>query len=203
MTGPFRRRDLPLSPAPLRETTPDAPLRETAPDAPAQADVPPAVRGEAALTGPSLATCRGDVGTPSPVSGAPVGPPSVTWRRCFPAREISVPEARDWARALLAGRVPPPLLDDTLLLLSEVVTNAVIHSDSARVPHGRVTVHITRTPGAIRVEVSDAGSATGAPAVRTPDDDGGRGLWLVDTIAAEWGCRQDETGGSVWFRLTG
>ncbi|MBF8185058.1 ATP-binding protein [Nonomuraea sp. K274] len=55
------------------------------------------------------------------------------------------------------------------------------------------------------MEVIDAGSSTTAPAVRAPalDDDGGRGLWLVDLLAEEWGFQDDETGGSVWFQLTG
>ena len=121
-----------------RDVPPSAtPLREAAPAAPVEPGVSPAVPVETALTGPHPAT----------------------WRRCFPAREISVPEARDWARALLSGRVPAALLDDALLLLSEVVTNAVTHSDSARAPHGRVVVHITRTSTAVRVEVAGGGAS--------------------------------------------
>ncbi|MEU7744600.1 ATP-binding protein [Nonomuraea sp. NPDC049158] len=77
------------------------------------------------------------------------------------------------------------------------------HSDSAHPFGGQVAVQITRIGATVQVEVADAGSATTAPAVRAPtlDDDGGRGLWLVDLLATEWGFRRDETGGSVWFRL--
>ncbi|MBF8190643.1 ATP-binding protein [Nonomuraea sp. K274] len=90
-----------------------------------------------------------------------------------------------------------------LLLLSEVVTNAIAHSDSGRTPDGKVTVQITRMDATVQAEVTDAGSSTTTPAVRTPtlDDDGGRGLWLVDLLADEWGSQHDETGGTVWFRL--
>jgi anti-sigma regulatory factor (Ser/Thr protein kinase) len=130
--------------------------------------------------------------------------PHATWRREFPATAISVPEARDWAGSLLSVGVPPPFLDDTLLLLSEIVTNAITHSDSAHTLGGQVAVQITRTGATVRVEVADAGSFTTTPAVRAPtlDDDGGRGLWLVDLLATEWGFHRDETGGSVWFWLT-
>jgi anti-sigma regulatory factor (Ser/Thr protein kinase) len=112
---------------------------------------------------------------------------------------MSVPETRDWARSLLSLGGPSPILDDTLLLLSEVLTNSITHSDS-----GQVTVQITRLGTTIQVDAADAGSSTTTPAVRTPDlaDDGGRGLWLVDTLADEWGFQHDETGGLVWFRLT-
>ncbi|MFF5208885.1 ATP-binding protein [Streptosporangium sp. NPDC000396] len=127
-----------------------------------------------------------------------------TWRREFPGEGASIPEARVWARELLGGRVAAPILDDVLLLLSEVVTNAVTHSDSGRTLDGRVTVYVTRAPGVIHVEVVDDGSATSAPAVQTPeaDSDGGRGLWLVDLIATAWGSHHDdEAGGSVWFQV--
>jgi anti-sigma regulatory factor (Ser/Thr protein kinase) len=96
------------------------------------------------------------------------------------------------------------MLDDTLLLLSEVVTNAITHSDSAHSRSGQVTVQITRLGTTVHVEVTDAGSSTTTPTVHTPAlaDDGGRGLWLVDALADEWGFQHDDTGGLVWFRMT-
>jgi anti-sigma regulatory factor (Ser/Thr protein kinase) len=133
-------------------------------------------------------------------TNAPYG----TWRREFPVTEISVPEARGWAGSLLSVGGPPAFLDDALLLLSEVVTNAITHSDAAHARDGQVTVQITRTGTTVLVEVTDAGSSTTAPVVRAPtlDEDGGRGLWLVDLLAEEWGSCHDETSGFVWFRLT-
>ncbi|MEZ7126741.1 ATP-binding protein [Nonomuraea sp. AD125B] len=62
-----------------------------------------------------------------------------------------------------------PVLDDVFLLLSEVVTNAVTHSDSSRAPIGMVTVQIARIGTAVQVEVADAGSSTTTPAVRAPN----------------------------------
>ncbi|MEU4535319.1 ATP-binding protein [Streptosporangium sp. NPDC023825] len=117
----------------------------------------------------------------------------------------SVPEARAWARDLLAEQVGGPVLDDVLLLLSELATNAVAHSDSGRTADGRVTVYVVRTSATVHVEVADDGSDAGAPAVRVPetDDDGGRGLWLVEMVAAGWGSHRDGAGGSVWFQVAG
>ncbi|MFD0884381.1 ATP-binding protein [Streptosporangium algeriense] len=126
--------------------------------------------------------------------------------RAFAATPSSVPEARGWARELLEsldGVSCADLLDDVLLLLSEVVTNAVVHSDSARHEEGLVTVRIGVGNGMVHVEVLDAGSETGGPAVReaTADGLGGRGLFLVDLLSADWGAHCGEMGGAVWFRV--
>lgn len=113
-------------------------------------------------------------------TNAPYG----TWKREFPGKEISIPIARKWAHKVLTGRIAAPALDDVLLLLSELVTNALTHSDSGRTPDGQVMVRVTHSPGDIHVEVTDGGSATTTPTVRMPesDDDGGRSLWLVNQI---------------------
>ncbi|GGP17417.1 hypothetical protein GCM10012278_85470 [Nonomuraea glycinis] len=68
-----------------------------------------------------------------------------------------------------------------------------------------MTVRMACEAGGVRVEVCDGGSTTSSPAVRVPsaDDDGGRGLWLVDLLATAWGAHPDTTGGSVWFRVAG
>ncbi|MFG1612095.1 ATP-binding protein [Nonomuraea wenchangensis] len=131
--------------------------------------------------------------------------PHMTALKQFPATEISVFRAREWARSLLSPGAPRPVLDDALLLLSEVVTNAITHSDSGRAPAGVVTVRIARIGTAVQVEVTDAGSSTSAPAVQAPtlDDDTGRGLWMVVMLADSWGSEHDENHGKVWFLLTG
>ncbi|WP_433364794.1 ATP-binding protein [Streptosporangium sp. CA-115845] len=131
------------------------------------------------------------------------GEPYSAWRKVFPGRVASVPEVRAWARELLTGRVAAPALDDVLLLLSELAANAVAHSDSGRAKDGRLTVYLARTTTMVHAQVTDDGSVTSAPAVRVPeaDDDGGRGLWLVDLLATEWGFQHDGPGRSVWFQL--
>ncbi|MEV8634127.1 ATP-binding protein [Streptosporangium sp. NPDC051023] len=125
----------------------------------------------------------------------------------FPGTPASVPTARRWARDLLSGRLSDTTLDDALLLLSEVVTNAVVHSDSGREPYGSVTVCVALSndhgDSTVHVEVIDDGSDGSLPFVRaaTTDSDGGRGLLMVELLSARWGVHHDETGNAVWFHL--
>ncbi|MEV8635311.1 ATP-binding protein [Streptosporangium sp. NPDC051023] len=123
--------------------------------------------------------------------------------RAFAGTPSSVPEARGWARELLVGWVRGEALDNVMLLLSEVVTNAVVHSESGRREEGIVTVRLGVGRGLVHVEVLDAGSSASMPAVRevVADSVGGRGLFLVDLLSAGWGARRGETGGAVWFRV--
>jgi anti-sigma regulatory factor (Ser/Thr protein kinase) len=85
----------------------------------------------------------------------------------------------------------------SLLAISELVTNAVLHTDEALV------LKIAASPAGLQVEIAD-GSPT-PPVLRTsaPDEIGGRGLAIVDAVADDWGVRPDpERGGKVvWFRL--
>jgi len=124
-------------------------------------------------------------------------------RRDFPGIAQSAGAARRWALELLDGHAPAETLETLELLISEVVTNAVLHSDSAR-PGGLVTVRVGVGDGLIHIEVIDDGSATSVPVIRTTNDDSlsGRGLSWVDRLACAWGTgRDDEEGGAVWFRL--
>lgn len=126
------------------------------------------------------------------------------WCRDLPGEEASVPVARAWVRELLAARVPGAALDDVLLLLSEMVTNAVTHSASGQGTDGQVTVRVALVSRMIHVEVTDAGSVTSAPVARPapPDSDGGRGLWLVNAISTAWGSHHDAgTGRTIWFQV--
>ncbi|WP_344938729.1 ATP-binding protein [Sphaerisporangium flaviroseum] len=130
--------------------------------------------------------------------------PAGGWRGEFPGEEASVPAARAWVRGLLVTWIAAPALDDVLLLLSEVVTNAVAHSASGRAADGRVAVRVAWAARVVHVEVTDAGSATSAPVARVAaaDGDGGRGLWLVNAIATAWGSHHDPAvGRTVWFQV--
>lgn len=124
-------------------------------------------------------------------------------QRDFPGIAQSVGAARKWVLELLDGHATAEALETLELLVSEVVTNAILHSDSAR-PGGLVTVRVGLGDGLIHIEVIDDGSATSAPAIRTADDDSlsGRGLSWVNLLASTWGSSQnEETGGTVWFQL--
>ena len=113
----------------------------------------------------------------------------------YVGRPEYVRQVRADARSLLAGC---PAADEVILCLSELATNAVLHSNSGR-PGGTFTVRIGSRPGAdIRIEVEDDGGAWLAPA---PDPGSGRGLDIIGALAAEWGIAISPAGRTVWARF--
>ncbi len=113
----------------------------------------------------------------------------------FPARPEQVREARSFLSRILAGC---PAADDAILCLSELASNAVTHSNSAKAG-GLFTVRASiRHDGRIRVEVEDRGGSW----TRSADPGGhhGRGLLIVSQLASDWGIDGDgERGRIVWF----
>ena len=110
------------------------------------------------------------------------------------------PRAPEQARRLLAslrGLVPPEVMIDLALVVSEMVTNSVKHS--AR-PDQNVDVSIRAGPDVVRVEVRDGGPGfEPAPLVAAPPlGAGGWGLFIVDRLATQWGAKP---GGVVWAEL--
>jgi anti-sigma regulatory factor (Ser/Thr protein kinase) len=95
---------------------------------------------------------------------------------------------------------PVPVLDEAVLLASELSTNAVVHTASGE--GGAFDVAVRRYPSSVRIEICDAGSP-GVPAARRQDDlaEAGRGLGLVDLVADHWGHSGDQDGRSVFFEL--
>jgi serine/threonine-protein kinase RsbW len=82
-----------------------------------------------------------------------------------------------------------------------VVTNAILHSASAR-PGGTVTIVVIDVPEGLLVEVIDDGSRRDVPEVRGDRYAAqGHGLFLVEQLAASWGHLQDGAGTTVWFRV--
>ncbi len=90
-------------------------------------------------------------------------------------------------------------LDEAQLLVSELVTNAIVHARSA------VQLSMAVVDGTVRFEVRDCGAAL--PAVRPPSETAlnGRGLSLLDAVADRWGVDQGQVrtarGKVVWFEL--
>ncbi|GAA3111575.1 ATP-binding protein [Streptosporangium carneum] len=120
----------------------------------------------------------------------------------LPGEVASVPVARRYVRDLLEA-VGHARNDDALLLVTELVTNAVRHSHSGR-PGGRVTVSVATHHGTLHIDVADAGSADHQPRLCSEvdaDSGGGRGLWLVQEIASAWGWQEIPAGRVVWFQL--
>ena len=94
-------------------------------------------------------------------------------------------------------------IDTAKLLVSELVTNAVVHAA------GNIDLAIARTPSLLRVEVTDAGTSPVQPLRNTHvDDEYGRGLHIVAALATAWGSRPGTVsdghvsgGNMVWFEL--
>jgi anti-sigma regulatory factor (Ser/Thr protein kinase) len=117
----------------------------------------------------------------------------------IPGRAEHVSEARAFVAKFLGE--DHPSAEVAVLLASEVVTNAVLHSDS-RCTGGTVRVVVVDSANGILVKVADDGSRRSAPVVKADIHSAeGRGLFLVQQLAAAWGYLQDEAGRTVWFRL--
>lgn len=134
---------------------------------------------------------RGGVG----MAGAAAGE-SVT----VAGRPERVAVARAFAMAVLGRQHPAG--ETAVLLLSELVTNSVRHSASG-LPGRTVTVTVLSSSEITRVQVTDMGGTT-VPALRPGVSgmaDGGRGLRLVDALAARWGFEQDGGHTTTWFEI--
>ena len=110
------------------------------------------------------------------------------------------------ARQFVTGAlgVDHPCASVLALVVSELVTNSIVHSRSGR-DGGTVTVALIGTPGRVRVEVTDDGGVS-LPRLRPVDfaAESGRGLHLVGALAAAWGSDRDPGGTTTtWAEVTG
>jgi len=111
----------------------------------------------------------------------------------------AVAEVRGLLRDQLHRWEVPELIDTAQLLTSELVTNALVHTDSG----AELTATLTgEAQPLLRVEVHDR--TGGRPRARVPDEQagGGRGLLLVQALADAWGVRAQPVGKTVWFELS-
>lgn len=121
-----------------------------------------------------------------------------------PHAATSVGIARHRCVDELRGRgVAPLTIDDTALVLSELVGNAVRHGEP--LDDGCVEVRWQVTDDVIRVEVRDGGRGplrheAGRPLAHggTADDEGGRGLAIVALLTTSWGSAFDADEAVVW-----
>ncbi|MEV4888674.1 SpoIIE family protein phosphatase [Nonomuraea sp. NPDC055795] len=149
--------------------------------------------------------------------------------RTFPAQPIMVGEARRMAAEAFTGwNVPEERAELACLLVSEVVTNVVLHAATASVPRRELvvegpplpfeeswdvpfedevmgdkefTLRLRRGEESVWVEVFDQDLRL--PRIRSAgeNDEGGRGLYLVDQLAKRWGSRPTREGKAVWFEI--
>ena len=108
--------------------------------------------------------------------------------------------ARTEAARRVSGTVPQQVVDAVALLVSETVTNAVVHGAVA----GTATVGISGQILAdrLRFEVTNAGASFDHSPSRPPETQpDGRGLLVVDALSRDWGIRHSRGHTSVWFEV--
>ncbi|MEV8456063.1 ATP-binding protein [Streptomyces sp. NPDC052095] len=131
-----------------------------------------------------------------------LSPGTEALRYCFalPACPESVAGARRLTRARLdQWRLDADAHDSAILIVSELVTNAVVHTMSAR-----VVCELRRLDRKLRIAVQDQGHQPGGPRLRRgSEDEHGRGLVLVDAMCSAWGSRDAGNGSGriVWAEL--
>ncbi|NSC24267.1 ATP-binding protein [Streptomyces albus subsp. chlorinus] len=153
-------------------------------------------------------------------AGEPAAPPGHTghtgdtgWQLRIPARERNIARARAAFSRWLAERNDPPVpagtADDAVLLLSELTTNAVVHTrclpDAELVCRAALAPHGASTAALLRIEVHDPSEGDEAPHMKDSEaaDESGRGLCIVAALAADWGVRPSPltVGNAVWATL--
>ncbi|EKX62151.1 PAS domain S-box [Streptomyces ipomoeae 91-03] len=119
----------------------------------------------------------------------------------FEAVSRSVATARSFVRDTLQGWGFADIVDDAVVLTSELVTNAVIHAGTS------ADVLCLRSDDGVRIEVADRYPEREIPLQTTPvnmgspDREGGRGLQLCAAMAGRWGVEYTPTHKQVWFQL--
>ncbi len=111
----------------------------------------------------------------------------------------SVAAARSFVRGVLDEWDAAELVDDAVLLVSELVTNAIVHAGTS------TEVRCLRYEDGVRIEICDQHPARELPnmssGVAAEEDEGGRGLLLPAALASAWGVQYTPTTKQVWFQL--
>ena len=136
----------------------------------------------------------------------PAAPPRPLWTPTAPENSTLLvlepaPTAVRAARAHVRNRchaagVDEDTVDNAVLLVSETVTNALIHGRS------EARLLVVATPTLVHVEVGDDNARHPVRAERNDAALDGRGLDILEILASAWGVRDDEAGKVVWFEVT-
>lgn len=112
------------------------------------------------------------------------------------ARPAAIGAARrDVESALTTTHVKGTTAGDLMLLLSELVTNAVRHAEG-----DAFEIRLDVRPERLRLEVRDDGAGFAPNVAPREDGSGGYGLFIVEQLADRWGVEHDERG-FVWLEL--
>ncbi|MFM9576763.1 ATP-binding protein [Streptomyces turgidiscabies] len=136
--------------------------------------------------------------TPTPDPRALMGPPPP--RLKLKAVEESAKVARDFAREYIAFHVSAigdTLLDDVLLVVSEIVTNAIRYGTE---PGDSLLVALEHGPDLVRIEVHDTRRSSPRFRPESVERQRGRGMFIVDALAT-WGVRDRPFGKIVWAEV--
>ncbi|WP_019549317.1 ATP-binding protein [Streptomyces sulphureus] len=115
------------------------------------------------------------------------------WELSCPGLREEIGRARRWTHDILSDS---PCADDAALIVTELGTNALLHSASGN-GTGVVRIHLRRTVDSVAVSVRDSGGRQSIPHTEEPDEDEihGRGLGLVAALADHLEVRGDSTHG--------
>ena len=130
-------------------------------------------------------------------AGDDAGTPPREARVTLPSETASVGAARRFLRRTLDAWGSTAMTETATLLVSELVTNAILHARCG--PELVVRLHRRR----LRVEVHDTSPVAPARKHYGALAGTGRGIGLVDELAADWGATPEPDGKSVWFELDG
>ena len=140
---------------------------------------------------PTTPQARSLLAAPTPASPA-------AWSQTFAATPDQVRLARRGLAAFLSGW---PLESDAITCLSELVSNAIEHSESGK-PGGTVAVRALLTGDRLHVAVRDQGGPWRRAGQTPSTDPRGRGLHVVTALADGWGKATGEGSRTVWFTMT-
>lgn len=116
--------------------------------------------------------------------------------RRLPPTPGSVGAARDLVRDLLDASDRDDLVETATLVVSEVVTNAILHAGTP------IDVSATLDDSGLRVEVGDGSPHLPTRRRYATTAGTGRGLMLVEEMVDDWGATRRDSGKTVWFHLT-
>jgi len=107
------------------------------------------------------------------------------------ARQLTRQRLSDWGAC-------GDTCDSAALVVSELVTNAIVHTASEN-----VVCELRDDPELVRIAVRDEGCAPGEPhpSPRRPEEEHGRGLLLVEALCRAWGAQETGPGLLVWAEL--
>ncbi|MBU6529682.1 ATP-binding protein [Streptomyces mayonensis] len=103
-----------------------------------------------------------------------------------PCRRITTASLRRWG-------VPEAVIDNVVLVVSELVTNAIEHGGS------NTALRVCLNDGELRIEVADGNQSPATLQDPADDDESGRGLYLVALLAELWGT--NDAGATTWCTL--